>query len=86
MARTRKKLTLEKVMAVTKNAPLQEKKEEDKKIKLKDLEKFAKSVRFPLIWKEEIESSIDYPTDLSSFIVEAIKEKMEREKMNTFIG
>jgi hypothetical protein len=93
----RKKLTLAAVTAVTKNAPLQEKKEEDKnidnsieevpkKIKLKDLEKFAKSVRFPLVWKEEIESSIDYPTDLSSFIVEAIKEKMEREKMDTFLG
>lgn len=92
----RKKLTLEKVMAVTKNVPLQEKKEEatniknieevPKKVKLKDLEKFSKSVRFPLLWKEEIENNIDYPTDLSSFIVEAIKEKMEREEMKTFIG
>lgn len=92
----RKKLTLENIMAVTKNVPLQEKKEEatniknieevPKKVKLKDLEKFSKSVRFPLLWKEEIESNIDYPTDLSSFIVEAIKEKMEREEMKTFIG
>ena len=92
----RKKLTLEKIMAVTKNVPLQEKKEEatniknieevPKKVKLKDLEKFSKSVRFPLLWKEEIENNIDYPTDLSSFIVEAIKEKMEREEMKTFIG
>ena len=92
----RKKLTLAAVTAVTKNAPLQEKKEEDlkndnieevpKKVKLKDLEKFSKSVRFPLLWKEEIENNIDYPTDLSSFIVEAIKEKMEREEMKTFIG
>lgn len=92
----RKKLTLEKVMAVTKNVPLQEKKEKTtniknieevpKKVKLKDLEKFSKSVRFPLLWKEEIENNIDYPTDLSSFIVEAIKEKMEREEMKTFIG
>ena len=83
-------------MAVTKNVPLQEKKEEatniknieevPKKVKLKDLEKFSKSVRFPLLWKEEIENNIDYPTDLSSFIVEAIKEKMEREEMKTFIG
>ncbi|HIM93569.1 MAG TPA: hypothetical protein EYM49_00845 [Campylobacterales bacterium] len=92
----RKKLTLENIMAVTKNVPLQEKKEEatniknieevPKKVKLKDLEKFSKSVRFPLLWKEEIENNIDYPTDLSSFIVEAIKEKMEREEMKTFIG
>lgn len=83
-------------MAVTKNVPLQEKKEKTtniknieevpKKVKLKDLEKFSKSVRFPLLWKEEIENNIDYPTDLSSFIVEAIKEKMEREEMKTFIG
>jgi hypothetical protein len=97
MAKKRNKLTLAAVTAVTRNAAIQEKKEEDKnidnsieevpkKIKLKDLEKFSKSVRFPLVWKEEIESSIDYPTDLSSFIVEAIKEKMEREKMNIFIG
>jgi hypothetical protein len=56
------------------------------RVKLKDLEKFSKSVRFPLVWKEEIEKKIDYPTDLSSFIVEAIKEKMEREEMNIFIG
>ena len=89
MAKERKKLTLEAITAVKKNAPVQEIKEEDEtppKLKLKDLEKFAKSVRFPLVWKEEIESSIDYPTDLSSFIVEAIKEKMERENMNIFIG
>ena len=96
MAKERKKLTLANVMAVIKNAPLQEKKEEDtniknieevpKKVKLKDLEKFSKSVRFPLLWKEEIENNIDYPTDLSSFIAEAIKEKMEREEMKTFIG
>ena len=96
MAKDRKKLTLAAVTAVTKNAPLQEKKEDDlkndnieevpKKVKLKDLEKFSKSVRFPLLWKEEIENNIDYPTDLSSFIVEAIKEKMEREEMKTFIG
>ena len=96
MGKDRKKLTLAAVTAVTKNAPLQEKKEDDlnienieevpKKVKLKDLEKFSKSVRFPLVWKEEIESNIDYPTDLSSFIVEAIKEKMEREEMKIFIG
>ena len=92
MAKKRRKLTLADVTAVTKNAPLQDKnidnsiEEVPKKIKLKDLEKFAKSVRFPLVWKEEIESHIDYPTDLSSFIVEAIKEKMERDEMNTFIG
>ena len=91
----RKKLTLAKVIAVTKDAPLQGKKEEmeiapvietPKKIKLKDLEKFSKSVRFPLVWKEEIEKNIDYPVDLSSFIVEAIKEKMEKDNMNIFIG
>jgi len=89
----RKKLTLAIVTAVRKSAHLQENKKEDKtidksakKVKLKDLEKFAKSVRFPLVWKEEIENSIDYPTDLSSFIVEAIKEKMERDEINTFIG
>ena len=96
MATERKKLTLEAITAVTKNAPLQEKKEEDlnidnieevpKKVKLKDLKKFSKSVRFPSVWKDEIESNIDYPTDLSSFIVEAIKEKMEREEMKIFIG
>ena len=96
MADKRKKLTLAAVNAVTKNAPLQEKKEDDlnidnieevpKKVKLKDLKKFSKSVRFPLVWKEEIENNIDYPTDLSSFIVEAIKEKMEREEMKIFIG
>ncbi len=57
-----------------------------KKVKLKDLEKFSKTVRFPIVWREEIESHIDYPIDLSSFIVEAIKEKMERENMKTFIG
>ena len=93
----RKRLTLNAVKSVTKNAPLQEKKEESedsdiiieekpKKVRLKDLEKFSKSVRFPVLWKDEIESNIDYPTDLSSFIVEAIKEKMERENMNTFLG
>ncbi|CAA6814994.1 MAG: Unknown protein [uncultured Sulfurovum sp.] len=96
MGKDRKKLTLAAVTAVTQKAPLQEKKEDDlnienieevpKKVKLKDLEKFSKSVRFPLVWKEEIESNIDYPTDLSSFIVEAIKEKMEREEMKIFIG
>ena len=89
MAKERKKLTLEAITSIKQNAPVQEGKEEDEtppKLKLKDLEKFAKSVRFPLVWKEEIESSIDYPTDLSSFIVEAIKEKMERENMNIFIG
>jgi hypothetical protein len=95
----KKRLSLETIKAIRKNAPLQENKEElsknntlnnieekPKKVKLKDLEKFSKSVRFPLLWKEEIENNIDYPTDLSSFIVEAIKEKMEREEMNTFIG
>jgi len=89
MEKERKKLTLEAITAVKNNAPLQEINEEDKtppKIKLKDLEKFVKSVRFPLVWKEEIENNIDYPTDLNSFIVEAIKEKMERENMNIFIG
>jgi len=89
MEKERKKLTLEAIMAVKNNAPIQEISEEEKtppKIKLKDLEKFAKSVRFPLVWKEEIENKIDYPTDLNSFIVEAIKEKMERENMNIFIG
>jgi len=49
VAKERMKLTLANVMAVTKNAPLQEKKEDDtnienieevpKKVKLKDLEK-----------------------------------------------
>jgi len=86
----RKKLTLSAIVAITKNKKEENKKEEnksrEKKVKLKDLEKFSKSVRFPLLWREEIEKNIDYPTDLSSFIVEAIKEKMEREKMNTFIG
>jgi len=83
----KKRLTLSAITAVTKDIPIQEEeKEVPKKVKLKDLEKFQKSVRFPLVWKEEIEKSIDYPTDLSSFIVKAIKEKMERENMNTFIG
>ena len=77
----RKRLNLAAVKAVTKNTPLQE-----KKVKLKDLEKFSKSIRFPFLWKEEIENNIDYPVDLSSFIVEAIKEKMIREDMNIFIG
>ncbi len=89
MAKERKRLTLEAITSVKSNAPVQKAQEEEKtpqKVKLKDLEKFAKSVRFPLVWKEEIESKIDYPTDLSSFIVEAIKEKMERENMNIFIG
>jgi len=83
----KKRLTLSAITAVTKDIPIQEEeKKVTKKVKLKDLEKFQKSVRFPLVWKEEIEKNIDYPTDLSSFIVEAIKEKMERENMNTFIG
>lgn len=83
----KKRLTLSAITAVTKDIPIQEEeKEVPKKVKLKDLEKFQKSIRFPLVWKEEIEKSIDYPTDLSSFMVEAIKEKMERENMNTFIG
>ena len=83
----KKRLTLSAITAVTKDIPIQEEeKKVPKKVKLKDLEKFQKSIRFPLVWKEEIEKSIDYPTDLSSFIVEAIKEKMERENMNTFIG
>jgi len=91
----RKKLTLSAIVAITKNKKEENKSKEnksrenksrEKKVKLKDLEKFSKSVRFPLLWREEIEKNIDYPTDLSSFIVEAIKEKMEREKMNTFIG
>jgi len=87
MAKKRNKLTLLAVTSVTKNIPIQEKKEEvPKKVKLKDLKKFSKSVRFPIVWREEIEKHIDYPTDLSSFIVEAIKEKMEREKIKTFIG
>ncbi|RUM68819.1 MAG: hypothetical protein DSZ07_05935 [Sulfurovum sp.] len=87
MAKKRNKLTLSAVTSVTKNIPIQERKEEvPKKVKLKDLKKFSKSVRFPIVWREEIEKHIDYPTDLSSFIVEAIKEKMEREKIKTFIG
>jgi hypothetical protein len=87
MGKDRKKITLEMVTAIRENAPFQKRKKDNQnKVKLKDLEKFAKSIRFPLVWKEEIESNIDYPTDLSSFIVEAMKEKMEREKMNTFIG
>ena len=87
MAKERKKLTLSAVTAVTKNTPIEERQEEvPKKVKLKDLKKFSKSVRFPIVWREEIEKHIDYPTDLSSFIVEAIKEKMERENMKTFIG
>ena len=87
MAKKRNKLTLSAVTSITKNIPIQEKKEEvPKKVKLKDLKKFSKSVRFPIVWREEIEKHIDYPTDLSSFIVEAIKEKMEREKIKTFIG
>ncbi len=85
MAKERKKLTLSAVRDVTKNTPIQEE-EVPKKVKLKDLKKFSKSVRFPIVWREEIEKHIDYPTDLSSFIVEAIKEKMERENMKTFIG
>ena len=85
MAKERKKLTLSAVRDVTKNTPIQEE-EVPKKVKLKDLKKFSKSVRFPIVWREEIEKHIDYPTDLSSFIVEAIKEKMEREDMKTFIG
>ncbi len=87
MAKERKKLTLSAVRAVTKNVAIEEKQEDvPKKVKLKDLKKFSKSVRFPIVWREEIEKHIDYPTDLSSFIVEAIKEKMEREDMKTFIG
>jgi len=86
VAKERKKLTLSAVTAVTKNVPIEEKEEVPKKVKLKDLKKFSKSVRFPIVWREEIEKHIDYPTDLSSFIVEAIKEKMERENMKTFIG
>jgi len=87
VAKERKKLTLSAVTAVTKNVPIEEElKEVPKKVKLKDLKKFSKSVRFPIVWREEIEKHIDYPTDLSSFIVEAIKEKMERENMKTFIG
>ena len=93
MAKERRKLTLAALTAVTQNVPLQGKNEDKlniekipKKVKFKDLEKFSKSIRFPLLWKEEIESNIDYPTDLSSFIVEAIKEKMEREEMKIFIG
>jgi len=87
MAKERKKLTLATVNAVTKNNKIDNNNDEKpKKVKLKDLDKFSKSVRFPLVWREEIENNIDYPTDLSSFIVEAIKEKMERENMNIFIG
>ncbi len=86
MAKIRRKLTLEAVNAVKKSTTLSQEEEKPQKVKLKDLEKFSKSVRFPLVWREEIESHIDYPTDLSSFIVEAIKEKMERENMNTFLG
>ena len=96
MAKERKRLTLSAITAVTKNTSLQEKQEQKleidtplkvpKKVKLKDLKKFSKSVRFPIVWREEIEKRIDYPTDLSSFIVEAIKEKMERENIKTFIG
>jgi len=95
MEENRKKLTLKVVTAIKKSRPFQKKveqnldideKEKPKRLKLKDLEKFSKTVRFPRLWREEIESHIDYPTDLSSFIVEAIKEKMEREEMNTFIG
>jgi hypothetical protein len=97
MAVKRKRLTLDTVKSVIKSSKIEEEKKENKninniveekpkKVKLKDLEKFSKSIRFPLLWKEEIESSIDYPIDLSSFIVEAIKEKMEREEINTFIG
>jgi len=93
----KKRLTISAVTAIRKNSPLDAKKEnvkniekvtEDnsKKVRLKDLERFSKSVRFPVLWKDEIESNIDYPTDLSSFIVEAIKEKMEQENMNTFLG
>lgn len=89
MGNNKKRLTLAMITAVS-----GEDKEEDsnilkelpKKMKLKDLEKFSKSVRFPILWRKEIEKKIDYPSDLSSFIVEAIKEKMERENMNTFIG
>jgi hypothetical protein len=82
MALKKKRLTLDTVKSVTKSSIIQE----EVKVKLKDLERFSKSIRFPLLWKEEIEGNIDYPIDLSSFIVEAIKEKMEREEMNTFIG
>ena len=96
MAKERQRLTIDAIKSVTENTALQKKKEEKehsniieekpKKVRLKDLEKFSKSVRFPILWKDEIESKIDYPMDLSSFIVEAIKEKMERENMNTFLG
>jgi hypothetical protein len=82
MALKKKRLTLDTVKSVTKSSIIKE----EVKVKLKDLERFSKSIRFPLLWKEEIEGNIDYPIDLSSFIVEAIKEKMEREEMNTFIG
>jgi hypothetical protein len=82
MALKKKRLTLDTVKSVTKSSIIKE----ELKVKLKDLERFSKSIRFPLLWKEEIEGNIDYPIDLSSFIVEAIKEKMEREEMNTFIG
>ena len=93
MAVKRKRLTLDVVKSITDNQKQKDNMDNDKiiekktnRVKLKDLEKFSKSVRFPLVWKEEIEKKIDYPTDLSSFIVEAIKEKMEREEMNIFIG
>jgi hypothetical protein len=97
MAKERKRLSLQVIKTVKEKVSIQEKEkkhedsdiiieEKPKKVRLKDLEKFSKSVRFPKLWKDEIESNIDYPTDLSSFIVEAIKEKMEREEINTFLG
>jgi hypothetical protein len=93
MSVKKKRLTIDAIKSITKSSVLQDEKvksdnnnESPKKVKLKDLEKFSKSVRFPVFWKNEIENNIDYPTDLSSFIVEAIKEKMEREEMNTFLG
>lgn len=83
-SKKRKKLTVEAIKAIRKNERLSNL--TTKKVKLKDLEKFSKSVRFPIKWREEIEKHIDYPSDLSSFIVEAIKEKMDREDINTFLG
>lgn len=82
MAKEKKRLTL----ADIRRAKEYKKNNIPKKVKLKDLEKFSKTVRLPILWREEIESHIEYPIDFSGFILEAIKEKMEREEMNTFIG
>ena len=81
MAKERKKLTLSDVI---RNKSLQKKEElriekKPKKIKLKDLDKFSKSIRFPLVWKEEIEKNIDYPQEYAPQILEKFPNKNPKD-------